>query len=348
MSSNPLILCCSPSATQTNALRLTDTEFQIYMNILANGLTITPTSLSYCSGLTSNVETRLTNNATSITALNNKTAQISNTTGGTTTVYSGTHNFQGTTQMITGSTLNINGTAKIVMNSPTSYINLASSLGILTTGTIYINASELSMLDGASSNIQTSINSINTSITDLNTKTTDISYSPIPATTTIANAVSCTGSLKVSQQAWLDGAVKLKTTWVAPVSGELGYNLSATLSPVASITTNVVKNLLSVTLPIGVYVITYNCYVIYGSSTTVQTLKIGLNTTSGSTQPVVAQSTEQVISYTGTKSYSSTYIANVSSSTTYYLTLYALFSTGLMSVDGNNVNLSDLRAVKIA
>jgi hypothetical protein len=43
-----------------------------------------------------------------------------------------------------------------------------------------------------------------------------------------------------------------------------------------------------------------------------------------------------------------TQIVNVSSATTYYLTLYALFSSGGMTVDGGNVNTTTLHAIRIA
>jgi hypothetical protein len=350
--SGPMVIVCSPSDTQANALRLTDTEFQIFCNLKSNGLSITPTSLSGISGLTGNVESRLTNNQTSITALNTKTANM--TASGATATYTGTHAFNSAMSLSTGQTFQINGTGRIFLNGTTSYIQLGtsrgilatgdlatgilingtelsylnnatsniqdqftavngsittlnnkttqitytpipaplttianqvnisgkillstttssielgSSLGILTTGTTYISPTELSMLDGATSNIPTAITNINNNLTDLNLKTTEMSYNPVNVTTTFGNVVNFDGTIKTTGTTWADGPIKLKTAFVAPVSGELGHTVTSLLNTgVISFAKSTVRSILNINLTIGVWIITYNAYINFATA----------------------------------------------------------------------------------
>jgi len=336
LSSNPMIWVCSPSGAQTDAIRLTSTSLQIYTTIQAGGNSVSPISLGFLSGLNQNAES-------SLNALNTKTQNISVTSANTT--FTGTQTLNCAVTLVNGRTMSCNGTATITLNG-TAQINMASATSFITANGTTITPVEISYLDGATSNIQTAINSINTSITDLNTKTTAISYTPIPATTTISDTVNFTGTTKTTGTTWADGPIKLKTTYVAPASGELGYSVSATNATYISVTTNVVKGILQITLPLGVWIITYNCFLLYGSGTTTTRFNLGLNTTSSTTQATLAITTESGGSYIASKNYAMTQIQNVSTSTTFYLTIYALFSGGIFGIDGSYT--SELKAVKIA
>lgn len=297
-----------------------DNALEITANITANAQIVTQTNLGHISGLTSNAQTQLT-------ALQNKTLNMTNATAGTTTNYTNTHTFNAAVSISTGRTLSINGTGKILLNGTTSYIEMGTSLGFLTTAGVYINATEMSYLDGATSNIQTQIGSINTSLTDLNLKTSDITYVALPPVTSIANAVSLTGSLKVAQQAWLDGAVKLKSAWVAPVSGELGFTTTANLgAQISTFVNSTAKNIVSFTLPIGVWLMSYNVLLnLVGG--VFSSIFIGVTTISnGGASTLVSQISQPNIPYTSEIRFSTSRVINVTTSTTYYLTGFFSFT----------------------
>lgn len=321
-SSGPLIFCVNPSNTQSTGLRLTETQLQLNCDILSNSQTITPTNLGRVSGLTSNAQTQLT-------ALQDKTVNMTNATGGATTLYQNTHNFSSTTtlQMLSGSFLNINGTARILLNGTSSYLDMGTSLGILTTAGVYINATEMSMLNGATVNIPTAITNINTSLTDLQTKTTNISYDVPTLTTTISGIVNFTGTTKTSGQAWMDAGIKLKTTYVAPVTGELGFTTTSNLaSQITTFVNSTGKNIVSFTLPIGVWLMTYNVLTNLTGGT-FSSIFIGVTTTSnGLAASLVSQITQPNIPYTGEIRFSTSRVINVSASTTYYLTGFFSFT----------------------
>jgi len=295
-----------------------DNALEITGNITANTQTVTQTNLGHISGLSANANTSITN-------LNTKTANM--TASGTITTYTGTHTFTATTNISTGQRLSINGTGKILLNGNTSYLEMGTSLGILTTAGVYINATEMSYLDGVTSSIQTQIGNINTSLTDLNLKTSDITYVALPPVTTIANAVSLTGSLKVAQQAWLDSSVRLKTTYALPASGELGYLVNATTSTSVTFVSNTAKSVLNVTLGQGTYIINYT----FGANftgTTATSVTIGYSTTNNAYPTNMVQdfthSTD--LNYKGNQCWSCSRVKNFSTSTTIYLTANIIFS----------------------
>ena len=252
------------------------------------------------------------------------------TASGTTTTYTGTHTFNSAVNISTGRTLQINGTGRILLNGTSSYIEMGTSLGILATGTvatgILISGTELSYLNNVSSNIQDQFTSVNTSLTDLNLKTTDITYVAVPATTTIANATALS-TVKVSQQAWLDGAIKLKPAYVTPVSGELGFTTTSNLaSQITTFVNSTGKNIVSFTLPIGVWLMTYNVLTNLTGGV-FSSIFIGVTTTNnGLAASLVSQITQPNIPYTGEIRFSTSRVINVTTSTTYYLTGYFSFT----------------------
>jgi len=77
----------------------------------------------------------------------------------------------------------------------------------------------------------------------------------------------------------------LQTTTPTNTSGYLGYNISVPVSLTPTLTTNTITNLSSAsfTIPVGVYLIMFNCYYsINAAGGTVQYFSMGLSTSSGS------------------------------------------------------------------
>jgi hypothetical protein len=183
------------------------------------------------------------------------------------------------------------------------------------------------MLDGIASNIKTSIDNINTSIGDLNTKTTNISYDVPTITTSISGIVNFPGTTKTSGQAWLDGAVKLKTTYALPASGELGYLVNATTSTPVTFVSNTAKSVLNVTLGQGTYIINYTFGADF-TGTTATSVTIGYNTTNNTSPNNMVQyfSHSTDLNYKGNQTWSCSRVKNFSTSTTLYLTATIIFT----------------------
>jgi hypothetical protein len=396
------------------------TEFS--SNIIANGVAVTPTNFGYLSGLTANVNTSISTANTNITALQTKTANQTAVT--TTTTYTGTHNFNGNMALITGRIFNINGTGSLVLNGPSSFIQITNGLGILTTGTIYISATELSYLDGATSNIQTQINTLTTNLSTTNTNlsttntnlsTTDtnvsniqntltnVSFNSTTNTITIAGLVSISATVniydgnflnsmslaagkfftipatagiiaagttitgtqlaafntnatkltnitfsspttKITGTTWLDGPIQLKSTWVTPVAGELGYSVNAQTTLSSSFTSGTVGNILNIALTIGVWIITWEAVVGFtgGSQTSIS---IGYSLTSSSSLPNVARVYQSNRSYTAQETFSSSRTETLTAATTVYLNQYCVF-TGSAGI--NSGQITSLRATRVA
>lgn len=108
----------------------TSTNLDIQGNITANSTTITPTEVGYLDGVSSNIQTQL----------NSKGDVFLN----------GTNNFTGTNTF--GTTLNPEG----LIISSGSFLNLLGDIRIGSTGSP-ISGTEISYLDGATSNIQTQL-----------------------------------------------------------------------------------------------------------------------------------------------------------------------------------------------
>jgi hypothetical protein len=153
--------------------------------------------------------------------------------------------------------------------------------------------------------------------------TTPLTYNPSTSNLS-ASTFTADSSLTV------DGPITLNTAYVAATTGQLGYTLTSSfITPQISFVTLTSKNILQLTIPIGVWSISYNVQMNFSSSTVITSVSIGITTVSngGPNSTLMLCNVANAAGVTlNDQNFSMSRILNISASTTYYLTGNFAFS----------------------
>jgi hypothetical protein len=230
---------------------LTSSQLQVYCNLYANSLTITPTQLSYLNALTSPFSSDL---QTQINTINGTLSNISNTNGTTSgaTVLANTVRFSGTTTFQGVSTLNLNGPVSVTGNitanaltvSPTNLGNVSglSDLPVIVSTAQTIGG--IKTFTGACvfSNAGAGVSFTGTAPT---LSGANITSGSIPSTSINLSNVNLTGNLTLVPQAFFS----------TPSVTQLGYTLVGNSPSNVQLTSGTTTTIASWTLGQGVWLV---------------------------------------------------------------------------------------------
>jgi len=182
----------------------------------------------------------------------------------------------------TGTGLAINGTA----NGESIFANVLNSIGV-TKAKFELNPNHTHLYDAV--RITDSSAPTNYTLLQQTTTTLNIDNQIASSTTNIKTKTSGGGVVTnlalTSTTTAFSTPIILQITTPTNTSGYLGYNIKVDVSLSPTMTTNTITNLSSASfnIPVGVYLIMFNCYYsINAVGGTVQYFSMGLSTSSGS------------------------------------------------------------------